>query len=48
MATIRLGDITPDFTTETTQGTIQFHDQLGDSWELLFHILVPHGLLLLN
>ena len=36
MATIRLGDIAPDFTTETTQGTIQFHDWLGDSWGVLF------------
>ena len=36
MATIRLGDIAPDFKTETTQGTIQFHDWLGDSWGVLF------------
>ena len=36
MSTIRLGDIAPDFTTETTQGTIQFHDWLGDSWGVLF------------
>ncbi|MEM6633941.1 MAG: peroxiredoxin [Bacteroidota bacterium] len=33
---IRLGDIAPDFSAETTQGTIQFHDWLGDSWGLLF------------
>ncbi|MBK8566962.1 MAG: peroxiredoxin [Saprospiraceae bacterium] len=36
MATIRLGDIAPDFTAETTQGTIHFHEWLGDSWGLLF------------
>jgi len=33
---IRLGDIAPDFTAETTQGTIQFHQWLGDSWGVLF------------
>jgi alkyl hydroperoxide reductase subunit AhpC len=36
MATIRLGDIAPDFTAETTQGTIHFHEWLGDGWGLLF------------
>lgn len=36
MATIRLGDTAPDFTAETTQGTIHFHEWLGDSWGLLF------------
>ena len=34
--TLRLGDIAPDFTAETTQGTIGFHDWLGDSWCVLF------------
>lgn len=33
---IRLGDTAPDFTAETTQGTIQFHEWLGDSWGVLF------------
>jgi thioredoxin-dependent peroxiredoxin len=33
---IRLGDIAPDFTAETTQGTINFHEWLGDSWGMLF------------
>lgn len=33
---IRLGDTAPDFTATTTQGTINFHDWLGDSWGLLF------------
>ena len=33
---IRLGDEAPDFTAETTEGTISFHDWLGDSWGILF------------
>ncbi len=33
---IRLGDTAPDFTTETSQGTISFHEWLGDSWGILF------------
>ncbi|MFN3589150.1 MAG: peroxiredoxin [Spirosomataceae bacterium] len=33
---IRLGDIAPNFTAETTQGTIDFHEWLGDSWGMLF------------
>jgi alkyl hydroperoxide reductase subunit AhpC len=33
---IRLGDIAPDFQAETTEGTIQFHNWLGDSWGILF------------
>ncbi len=33
---IRLGDEAPDFTAETTQGSISFHDWLGDSWGVLF------------
>ncbi|MFT7464066.1 MAG: alkyl hydroperoxide reductase subunit AhpC [Pseudohongiellaceae bacterium] len=33
---IRLGDIAPDFTADSTDGTIQFHDWLGDSWGVLF------------
>ena len=33
---IRLGDEAPDFTAETTQGTIQFHDWKGKSWAVLF------------
>lgn len=34
--TIRLGDIAPDFTAETTEGTIHFHEWLGSSWGVLF------------
>ncbi|MDT7041600.1 peroxiredoxin [Candidatus Nitronereus thalassa] len=33
---IRLGDVAPDFTAETTAGTIKFHEWLGDSWGILF------------
>ena len=36
MATIRLGDVAPNFTTESTEGTINFHEWLGDSWGILF------------
>lgn len=36
MATLRLGDIAPDFEAETTQGKIHFHEWLGDSWGVLF------------
>jgi thioredoxin-dependent peroxiredoxin len=33
---LRLGDTAPDFTASTTQGTINFHEWLGDSWGVLF------------
>ena len=33
---LRLGDIAPDFEANTTQGTIKFHEWLGDCWGLLF------------
>lgn len=33
---IRLGDIAPDFTAETTHGTVHFHEWLGSSWGVLF------------
>lgn len=36
MATIRLGDIAPNFTAMTTEGIIDFHQWLGDSWGILF------------
>src|SRR6516225_5232837 len=35
MAT-RLGDTAPDFTAQTTQGEVRFHQWLGDSWGVLF------------
>jgi thioredoxin-dependent peroxiredoxin len=33
---LRLGDTAPDFTAESTEGTIHFHDWVGDSWAVLF------------
>jgi len=33
---IRLGDEAPDFTAETTDGTVSLHEYLGDSWGMLF------------
>ena len=33
---LRLGDIAPDFTAQTTQGEISFHHWLGNSWGVLF------------
>ncbi|PSL07678.1 peroxiredoxin [Cecembia rubra] len=34
--TLRLGDIAPNFTAETTEGRINFHEYLGDGWGILF------------
>ena len=33
---LRINDTVPNFTAETDQGTIQFHDWIGDSWAILF------------
>jgi alkyl hydroperoxide reductase subunit AhpC len=33
---IRLGDTAPDFTAETTEGSVSFHSWLGNSWGVLF------------
>ncbi len=35
-AQLRLGDEAPDFTAETTEGRLRFHEYLGDSWGVLF------------
>jgi thioredoxin-dependent peroxiredoxin len=34
--TIRLGDTVPDFTQESSEGTIKFHEWMGDRWVVLF------------
>ncbi len=34
--TLKLGDIAPDFIQDSTQGSIQFHQWLGDNWGVLF------------
>jgi alkyl hydroperoxide reductase subunit AhpC len=34
--TIQLGDVAPDFTAETTEGTVRLHEYLGDGWGILF------------
>ncbi|ADV83406.1 peroxiredoxin [Terriglobus saanensis] len=33
---LRINDIAPDFTAETTEGTIHFHEWIGDNWAVLF------------
>ena len=33
---VRIGDEAPNFTAETTEGTIKFHDWIGDGWAVLF------------
>ena len=36
MAALRLGDIAPDFTQDSSEGPIKFYDWAGDSWVVLF------------
>ena len=36
MTSLRLGDTAPDFTADTTEGRISFHDWKGDGWAVLF------------
>ena len=45
MATIRLGDIAPDFEAETSQGNIKFHEWIGDSWCILFSDIFCNNIL---
>jgi thioredoxin-dependent peroxiredoxin len=33
---LQLGDVAPDFTTDTTEGELSFHEWLGDDWGVLF------------
>ena len=33
---LRINDVAPDFTAETTQGVIRFHEWIGDNWAVLF------------
>ncbi|CDR40220.1 CYFA0S04e06194g1_1 [Cyberlindnera fabianii] len=33
---LRIGSVAPNFTAETTEGKIDFHDWIGDSWTVLF------------
>jgi thioredoxin-dependent peroxiredoxin len=33
---LRINDTAPDFTAQTTQGTVHFHEWIGDNWAVLF------------
>lgn len=40
--TLRLGSIAPDFVAESTEGTIKFHEWIGDSWVRVAHTVLGH------
>ena len=44
MATIRLGDVAPDFTADSSMGMINLYDYLGDGWGILFSHLADFTL----
>ncbi len=33
---LRINDTAPNFTAQTTQGTLSFHEWIGDQWAVLF------------
>src|SRR3569832_2508980 len=33
---LQIGDVAPNFSAETTEGKINFHDRIGNSWAILF------------
>jgi alkyl hydroperoxide reductase subunit AhpC len=35
---LRINDEAPNFTAETTQGAVNFHEWIGDGWAILFPI----------
>ncbi len=36
MPNLKLGDVVPDFTADSTAGKVSFHEWIGDSWAVLF------------